>query len=103
MIFSQVEQLAAVPEAALEAAGAQIVVVGCGDFRGTPKTTDVFIGSDSFLDERFSELQGKHRLQRANLRRFHPKAVFHPRNGHPDHGHRSIWSKAQLCHRRFLK
>ncbi|KAJ7350599.1 AhpC/TSA antioxidant enzyme-domain-containing protein [Mycena albidolilacea] len=29
-----VEQLAAVPEAALEAAGAQIVVVGCGDFRG---------------------------------------------------------------------
>ncbi|KAJ7270056.1 AhpC/TSA antioxidant enzyme-domain-containing protein [Mycena haematopus] len=29
-----VEQLAAVPEAALEAAGVKIVVIGCGDFRG---------------------------------------------------------------------
>ncbi|KAJ6497575.1 AhpC/TSA antioxidant enzyme-domain-containing protein [Mycena sanguinolenta] len=28
------EQLAAVPEAALEAAGVKIVVIGCGDFRG---------------------------------------------------------------------
>ncbi|KAF7351043.1 Thioredoxin-like protein AAED1 [Mycena sanguinolenta] len=33
-LASKFEQLAAVPEAALEAAGAKIIVIGCGDFRG---------------------------------------------------------------------